>query len=65
MEREVKEKLDNHEGRLQDLEKNEREIFVKIENLTKSVDELVSWLKAIVIGTCASGIGFIIWYIQK
>jgi len=62
---EVKCDIKDHEKRIRKLEINEATVLANLESLTKSVDELVSWLKVIVIGTCASGVGFIIWYIQQ
>ena len=62
---EVKCGIKDHETRIQKLEINDATTGEKILGLTKSVDQLVSWLKIIVCGACATGTGFIIWYIQK
>lgn len=62
---EVKGDIKDHETRIRNLEINESTIIANMQNLTESVNELVWWLKAIVLGTCSVGIGFIIWYIQK
>lgn len=61
----VHDTLENHEERIRGLEISDATMGQKIEHLTKSIEELIWWLKTIVIGACATGTGFIIWYIQK
>ncbi len=68
----VKETLEDHEDRIQSLEKADISMGKSIENLIKSVDNLASWVKTFIIAafgtlfTVACGaVAFIVWYIQK
>lgn len=62
---EVTKRLDEHEKRITILEISDATMSEKIDNLTDSIKELVSWLKVAVIGICGLGVGFILWYIQN
>ena len=59
------EKLKEHGKRLDKIEQDSAEFRVHIKNLCKKIDELTSWLKALVIAIIGSFGGFIIWYIQS
>lgn len=57
--------LKEHGKRLDKIEQDGAEFRVYIKNLCLKVDELMSWIKALVISMlCAFG-GFILWYIQS
>ena len=57
--------LKEHGKRLDRIEQESAEFRVHIKNLCKKIDELTSWLKALVIAIIGSFGGFIIWYIQS
>ena len=57
--------LKEHGKRLDKIEQESAEFRVHIKNLCKKIDELTSWLKALVIAIIGSFGGFIIWYIQS
>lgn len=62
---EITDCLDDHGKRIRTLEVSDAKMLQRIESLTKSIEELVSWLKVAVIGICGLGVGFILWYIQN
>lgn len=62
---EIQDCLNDHGKRITKLEISDATILQKIENLTKSIQELVSWLKIGILGVAGAGAGFIIWYIQS
>lgn len=62
---EVVEKVNDHEKRIGKLEINDATMGEKICGLTDSVKDLVWWLKVFIVGFIGTGLGFIIWYIQK
>ena len=65
MHKEMREQVKDHERRIVALEKSDAEFAIRLENLIKKIDELTSWIKALVVTLITSGVGFIIWYIQS
>jgi hypothetical protein len=61
---EVKEQLRDHEKRIVKLEKTDAEFTIKFDHLCKQLEQLTSWIKALVVSIISSGVGFVIWYIQ-
>jgi len=57
--------LKEHGKRLDKIEQESAEFRVHIKNLCKKIDELTSWLKALVLAMIGTFGGFIIWYIQN
>jgi len=58
-------RLNDHAKRIRYLENSDARQTVIIEELCKKMDNLISWIKALLI-TYATGLGgFIIWYIQS
>ena len=57
--------LKEHGKRLDKIEQESAEFRVHIQNLCKKIDELTSWLKALVLALIGTFGGFIIWYIQS
>ena len=62
---EIKDQLRDHEKRIVALEKSDAEFAIKLENLLEKIENLTSWIKALVISIIGTGVGFIIWYIQS
>tara|TARA_B100000965_G_C19329698_1_gene642455 strand:+ start:344 stop:562 length:219 start_codon:yes stop_codon:yes gene_type:complete len=62
---EVISRLDDHEKRIGNLEVNEAKMGEKIENLIEKLDNLTSWIKALVMLGAASLLGFFFWYVQS
>jgi len=62
---EVKETLKDHERRIVILEKTDAEFAIRLENLIEKLENLTSWIKALVVTVVSTGVGFIIWYIQS
>ncbi len=62
---EVKDTLRDHEKRIVKLEKTDAEFTIKFDHLCKQLEQLTSWIKALVAAIISSGIGFVIWYIQS
>lgn len=62
---EIIEKLDDHEGRIRKLEISDAEMGEKIKNLIEKIDNLTSWIKALVMLGATSLVGFFVWYIQN
>jgi hypothetical protein len=62
---EVKDTLRDHEKRIVKLEKTDAEFTIKFGNLCKQLEQLTSWIKALVLAILTSGIGFFIWYVQN
>ena len=62
---EVKDTLRDHEKRIVKLEKTDAEFTIKFDNLCKQLEQLTSWVKALVVSIIGTGVGFIIWYIQS
>ncbi|MBO8136817.1 MAG: hemolysin XhlA family protein [Desulfotomaculum sp.] len=62
---EMKEQLRDHERRIAKLEKTDAEFAVRLENLCKKLEELTSWMKALVIALISATGGFFIWYVQQ
>jgi hypothetical protein len=68
----IKVKVQEHDellkehGRLLDkIEQENAEFRVHIQNLCKKIDELTSWIKALIVAMLGTFGGFIIWYIQS
>jgi hypothetical protein len=62
-------RLNDHADRLRQLETSDARQTVLIEELCKKLDSLTNWIKALVVtiisALLATGVGFIIWYIQS
>ena len=56
---------DVHESRITKLEIADSEIFAKIDNLIKSVNSLVGWIKSLVVTLLVALLGFFVWYVQS
>lgn len=59
------EMLKEHGKRLDKIEQDSAEFRVHIKNLLKKIDELTSWLKALILAIIGAFGGFVIWYIQN
>ena len=57
--------LKEHGKRLDKLEQESAEFRVHIQNLCKKIDELTSWIKALIVTMLGTFGSFIIWYIQS
>lgn len=61
--------INAHEGRLDKLENNQIRSEVMILNLCEQIKSLVTLIKTVLLGSAsfviATGVGFIIWYIQN
>jgi predicted nuclease with TOPRIM domain len=64
-EEKIDSKLENHELRIQSLEKSDVKMNEQINNLIKELSSLTSWVKALVVSIFGTLVGFIIWYIQS
>lgn len=62
---EVVTQVKDHEVRIHNLEISDATMGENLKNLTKQLENLVGWIKALVISMLATGGGFIIWYIQS
>lgn len=62
---EMRETVKDHERRIVALEKADAEFAIRLENLVEKIESLTSWIKALVLSIVATGVGFIIWYIQN
>ena len=58
-------RLNNHAGRLDNLEQHRSRIEVQIENLMSKLDDLIWILKWFLLGLIASGGSFIIWILKE
>mgnify|MGYP001275464414 CR=1 FL=1 len=58
-------KLEEHDRRLDRIEQDGVEFRVQIKNLCRKIDELTSWLKALILAMIGTFGGFVIWYIQS
>jgi len=58
-------RLNDHADRIRYLETNDARQTVIIEELCKKMDNLISWIKALLIAWCTGMGGFLIWYIQS
>ena len=65
MHEEFKDQLRDHERRIVALEKSDAEFAIRLQNLIEKIDSLTDWIKALVVSTVGTGVGFIIWYIQS
>lgn len=59
------EMLKEHGKRLDKIEQESAEFRAHIKNLCKKIDELTSWIKALIVAMISTFGGFIIWYIQS
>lgn len=57
--------LKEHGKRLDKIEQESAEFRAHIKNLCKKIDELTSWIKALIVAMISTFGGFIIWYIQS
>ena len=62
---EVKEQLKDHEQRIVLLERTDAEFAIRLDNLVEKIENLTSWIKALVLSIVGTSVGFIIWYIQS
>ncbi|WP_129599396.1 hemolysin XhlA family protein [Anaerophilus nitritogenes] len=58
-------RLGNHEDRIRQLEIHEAQTGEKITSLLEKLDNLTSWIKALVMLSGTTLVGFFIWYIQS
>jgi len=58
-------RLNDHAERIRTLETNDAKQGVMIEQLCEKLDNLISWMKALLIAWCTGAGGFLIWYIQS
>jgi len=65
MHEELKDQLRDHEKRIVALEKSDAEFAIRLQNLIEKIENLTSWIKALVVSIVGTGVGFIIWYIQS
>ena len=56
----IDEKIDNHECRIQKLELNDATIFERVDNLIKSQESLIGWVKALIVVIALSLLGLLI-----
>lgn len=63
--REHDDKLKEHGKRLDKIEQDGAEFRVHIKNLCKKIDDLTSWIKALVLALIGAFGSFVIWYIQN
>lgn len=61
----TEQRLNDHAARIRQLENNDARHGVMIEQLCEKLDNLISWMKALLIAWITSMGGFIIWYIQS
>ena len=57
--------LDHHGDRLDKLEIGQTRTDTIVENLCKQIESLVVAIKWLISGIAATGMGFIVWYIQS
>ncbi|TCO79141.1 hemolysin XhlA family protein [Marinisporobacter balticus] len=62
---EIVHRLDNHANRIRQLEIHEAQTGEKITSLIEKLDNLTSWIKALVMLSGTTLLGFFIWYIQN
>ena len=55
----------NHNNRICNIEINNGMVNVQIQNLIKSVDQLIASIKLVFFGALGVGFGFMVWYLQK
>ncbi len=58
-------RLNDHAERLRVLETSDARQSVMIEQLCEKLDNLISWMKALLLAWATSMGGFLIWYIQS
>lgn len=58
-------KLENHEGRIHNLELSDVEQKVQIKNLVDSLKILTNWLRPLVIAMFGALLSFFMWYVQN
>lgn len=59
------EMLDDHETRIQNLEKADVKLFERMDNLIAQMQVVTGWIKWLIITIILSLGGFFIWYIQS
>ncbi|QUI24864.1 hypothetical protein HZI73_22305 [Vallitalea pronyensis] len=57
--------LDDHEARIQVLEKTDVQLIERIEHLIKQMELVAGWIKWLIITIIVSLSGFFFWYIQN
>lgn len=57
--------IDKHGDRIIELERHQSKVEVQIANLIADIRELIKMIKTGLGAMLASGLGFIIWYIQS
>lgn len=57
--------LEDHEKRIQTLEKADVQMAEQIKNLIEKMDGLMGWIKALVVVTAGGMLGFLFSYIQS
>lgn len=58
-------RLNDHAERIRALETSDARQTVMIEQLCEKLDNLTSWIKALVITIITGGGGFFVWYVQS
>ena len=58
-------RLNNHSGRIDNLEKHQSRTEVKMENLIEQIKSLVTTIKWAMGLTITTLLGFFIWYVQN
>jgi hypothetical protein len=62
---ELEEKVENHEGRIVVLERNDAVMDVKLGNICKTLDALTKTLSTLAVALFLALIGFVFWFIQN
>ncbi|MEN6391074.1 MAG: hemolysin XhlA family protein [Syntrophomonas sp.] len=61
----IEHRLNDHADRIRVLETSDARQTVMIEQLCEKLDNLTSWIKALVITIITGGGGFFVWYVQS
>lgn len=61
----IERRLNDHAERIRALETSDARQSVMIEQLCSKLDNLISWMKALLVAWATGMGGFIIWYIQS
>lgn len=59
------EKLDNHETRIQNLEKTDATLIERMDNLISQMQAVTGWIKWLIVTIILTLSGFFVWYIQS
>lgn len=62
---EMTNRLNNHSDRLKQLEISDARTGEKIQSLIEKIENLMTWIKALVMLGITSFVGFFFWYIQN